>query len=166
MTGNTDMHLLVTDTWKKSRGMDQKTSQYLVWAPFTSSKTSPSHRVDQAVDCGLWNIVPLLFNCCARLLDIGGNCNTLLYTAIQPFPNMLNGWHVWWVCRPWKNWDIFSFQELYTDPCVHYHAETWGDGGGWVARQWPQDLVTVSVCIQIDLVHPHQTQSGHASWNS
>ena len=30
MTGNTDMHLLVTDTLKKGRGMDQKTSQYLV----------------------------------------------------------------------------------------------------------------------------------------
>ena len=29
MTGNTDMHL-VTDTLKKSRGVDQKTSLYLV----------------------------------------------------------------------------------------------------------------------------------------
>jgi hypothetical protein len=39
--------------------------------------TSPSHRVDHAVDCGLWNVVPLLFNSCAKLLDIGGNWNTL-----------------------------------------------------------------------------------------
>ena len=31
------------------------------------SDTSPSHRVDQAVDCGLWNVVPLLFNGCAKL---------------------------------------------------------------------------------------------------
>ncbi|XP_031660667.1 X-ray repair cross-complementing protein 5-like [Oncorhynchus kisutch] len=38
---------------------------------------SPLHRVDQAVDCGLWNVVPLLFNGCAELLDIGGNWNTL-----------------------------------------------------------------------------------------
>ncbi len=33
--------------------------------------TSPSHRVDQVVDCGLWNVGPLLFNGCAKLLDIG-----------------------------------------------------------------------------------------------
>ena len=31
MTGNTDMHLLVTDAFKKkSRGVDQKTSRYLL----------------------------------------------------------------------------------------------------------------------------------------
>jgi hypothetical protein len=33
--------------------------------------TSPSHRVDEAVDCGLWNVVPLLFKGCAMFLDIG-----------------------------------------------------------------------------------------------
>jgi hypothetical protein len=53
--------------------------------------TSPSHRVDKAVDCGLWNVVPLLFNGCAKLLDIGLNWNTLSYTSIQSIPNMLNG---------------------------------------------------------------------------
>ena len=77
--------------------------------------TSPSHRVDQAVGCGLWNVVPLLFNGCAKLLDSVGNWNALSSTLIQSIPNMLNGWHVWWVCRPWKNWDIFSFEELGTD---------------------------------------------------
>ena len=46
--------------------------------------TTPSHRGDQAVGCGLWNVVPLLFNGCAKLLDIGGNRNTLLYTSIHP----------------------------------------------------------------------------------
>jgi hypothetical protein len=48
-------------------------------------------RVDQAVDGGLWNVVPLLFNGCANLLDIGENWNMLLYTSIQSIPNMLNG---------------------------------------------------------------------------
>jgi hypothetical protein len=92
MTGNTDMHLLVTDTFKNGRGVDQKNSQYLVWPPFAScSATSPSHRVDQAVDCGLRNVVPLLFKGCAKLLDIGGNWNTVSYTVIQSIPNMLNG---------------------------------------------------------------------------
>ncbi len=64
-----------------------KTSQYLVWPPFAS------HRVDQVVDCGLWNVCPLLFNGCVKLLDIGRNWNTLSYTPIQSIPNMLNGWH-------------------------------------------------------------------------
>ncbi len=39
----------------------------------TQCNTSPSHRVDQVVDCGLWNVGPLLFNGCAKLLDIGRN---------------------------------------------------------------------------------------------
>ncbi len=67
--------------------------------------TSPSHRVNQVVDCGLWTVSSLLFNGSVKLLDIGRNCNTLSYTPIQSIPNMLNGWHVWWVCRPSKNWD-------------------------------------------------------------
>ena len=58
--------------------MDQKTRQYLVC--LMQRDTSPLHRVDQAVDCGMWNVVPLLFNGCAKLLDIGGNWNTLSYT--------------------------------------------------------------------------------------
>jgi hypothetical protein len=51
--------------------------------------TSPSHRVDQAVNCGLWNVVPLLFNGCEKLLFIGGNWNKLSYTLIQNIPNLL-----------------------------------------------------------------------------
>ncbi len=83
----------------------------------TQCNTSPSLRVYQVVDCGLWNVGPLLFNGCVKLLDIGRNWNTLSYTPIQSIPNLLNGWHVWWVCWPCKNWDVFSFQELCTDPC-------------------------------------------------
>ncbi|XP_035601638.1 translational activator of cytochrome c oxidase 1 isoform X3 [Oncorhynchus keta] len=41
-----------------------------------AARLSPSHRVDQAVDCGQWIVVPLLFNGCAKLLDIGGNYPT------------------------------------------------------------------------------------------
>jgi hypothetical protein len=74
MTGNTDMHLLVTDTLKKGRGMDDHHLPQLC-------NTSPSQRVDQAVDCGLWIVVPLLFNGYAKLLDIGGNWNMLSYTC-------------------------------------------------------------------------------------
>ncbi|CAM4567208.1 unnamed protein product [Leuciscus chuanchicus] len=45
----------------------------------------------KVVDCGLWNVGPLLFNGCAKFLDIGRTCNTLSYTPIQSIPNMLNG---------------------------------------------------------------------------
>jgi hypothetical protein len=53
--------------------------------------TCPLYKVDQAVDCGLWNVVQLLFNAFAKLLEIGGNWNTLSYMSIQSNPNMLNG---------------------------------------------------------------------------
>ena len=43
---------------------------------------SPLHRVDQAVDYVMWNVVPLLFNGCAKLLYIGGNWNTLSIQSI------------------------------------------------------------------------------------
>ncbi len=38
-----------------------------------------SHRVD----CGFWNVNRLLFNGCAKLLDIGSNWNMLSHTPIQ-----------------------------------------------------------------------------------
>ncbi len=113
---------------------------------------SPPHRVDQVVYCGLWNVGPLLFNGCAKLLDIGRNWNTLSYTPIQSIPNMLNGWHVRWVCWPCKNWDVFSFQELCTDPCNMGPCIIMLQHEVMVVDEWhnngPQDLVTVSLCIQ------------------
>uniref|UniRef100_A0A4W5M0F7 Ig-like domain-containing protein n=1 Tax=Hucho hucho TaxID=62062 RepID=A0A4W5M0F7_9TELE len=51
--------------------------------------------VDQAVDCGLRNVVTLLFNGCVKLLDIDRNWNTLSYTLIQSISNRFSGWHVW-----------------------------------------------------------------------
>ncbi len=119
----------------------------------------PSHSVDQVVDCGLWNVGPLLFNGCAKLLDIGRNWNTLSYTPIQSIPNMLNGWHVRWVCWPCKNWDVFSFQELCTDPCNMGPCIIMLQHEVMVVDEWhnngPQDLITVSLCIQnaINKIH-------------
>ncbi len=118
----------------------------------TQCNTSPSHRVDQVVDCGLWNVGPLLFNGCVKLLDIGRNWNTLSYTPIQSIPNMLNGWHVRWLCWPCKNWDVFSFQELCIDPCSMGPCIIMLQHELIVVDEWhnngPQDLVTVSLCIQ------------------
>ncbi len=112
----------------------------------TQCNTSPSHRVDQVVDCGLWNVGPLLFNGCAKLLDIGRKLEHAVVYADPEHPKHAHGWHFRWVCWPCKNWDVFSFQELCTDPwqsdpcvqilgAVHYHAATWGDGRGWMAQQ-------------------------------
>ncbi len=121
--------------------------------------TSPSQRVDHVVNCGLWNFGPLLFNGCAKLLDIGRNWNTLSYTPIQSNPNMLNGWHVRWICWPCKNWDVFSFQELCTDPCNMGPCIIMLQHEVMVVDEWhnngPQDLVTVSLCIQNDINKMH-----------
>ena len=75
MTGNIDMHLLVTDTLKnKKSGSSNQSISGVNTICLMQRDTSPSHSVDQAVDCGLWNVVSLLINASAKLLDIGG-CN-------------------------------------------------------------------------------------------
>ncbi len=116
----------------------------------TQCNTSPSHRVDQIVDCGLWDIGTHLFNGCVKVLDIGRNWNTLSYTPIQSIPNMLNGWHVRWVRWQYKNWDVF--QELCIDPCSMGPCIIMLQHELMVVDEWrnngPQDLVTVSLCIQ------------------
>ena len=74
MTGNADMNLLVTDTLKKVGVWIRKSVS--VWC---DQHLPHANRVDQAVDCDLWIVVPLLFNGCAKLLDIGGNWNTVIH---------------------------------------------------------------------------------------
>ncbi len=44
---------------------------------------SPSHRVDQVVDCGLWNVGPLLFNGCEILAGTGTCCRIRRSRASQ-----------------------------------------------------------------------------------
>ncbi len=65
---------------------------------------------------------------------------------------MLNGWHVRWVCWPCKNWDVFSFQELCTDPCNMGPCIIMLQHEVMIVDEWhnngPQDLVTVFLCIQ------------------
>ena len=88
MTENTDIHLLVADTFKKGRGVDHKTSQYLVWPPFASCSVTHLLRIQLIrlliVACGnLWNVVPLLFNGCVKLLGTGTPCVTRWSRASQ-----------------------------------------------------------------------------------
>ena len=109
----------------KGRGMDQKTSQYLVWPPLASYSATHLLRIE---------LIRLLIGC-GKLLDIGGNWNTLSYMSVLSIPNMLNGWHLWWVCRSWKNRHVqlpgIEYSSL-RHGAVHYHAETWGIGDGWI----------------------------------
>ncbi len=59
---------------------------------------------------------------------------------------------VQWVCWPCKNWDVFSFQELCTDPCKMKPCIIMLQQEVMVVDEWhnngPQDLVTVSLCSQ------------------
>jgi hypothetical protein len=104
--------------------------------------TSPSRRVDQDVDCGLRNVVPLLFNGCAKLLDIGVNWNTVVH--IDPeHPK-----HAQWVTC------LVGMQamELCADPCNMRLCIIMLKHEGMAADEsqdnGPQDLITVSMCIQ------------------
>ncbi len=83
--------LIYTEQNFKCNTRSENQSNGVTTICLTQCNTSPSHRVDQVVDCGLWDVGPLLFNGCVKLLDIGRNWNTLSYTPIQSIPNMLNG---------------------------------------------------------------------------
>ncbi len=77
--------------WGGGGGSENQSVSGVTTSCLTQCNTSPSHRVDQVVDCGLWDVGSLLFNGCVKLLDIGRNWNMLSYTPIQSIPNMLNG---------------------------------------------------------------------------
>ncbi len=73
------------------RGFENQSVSGVTTICLTQCNTSPSHRVDQVVDCGLRNVGPHLFNGCVKLLEVGRKWNTLSYMPIQSIPNMLNG---------------------------------------------------------------------------
>ena len=81
---------------------------------------------------------------------------------------MLNVWHVWWVCRPWKKGHfqlpVVVFRSLQYG-VVHYHAETWNGGGGWMARQrWHQQTARPHNAICPVKLKQFQHASGHRRW--
>ncbi len=51
-------------------GSENQSVSGVITICLTQRNISPSHRVNQVVDCGLWNVGPLLFNGCVKLLDI------------------------------------------------------------------------------------------------
>ena len=155
MTSNTDMHLLVTYTSLKKVG---------VWIRKLVSIWCDHHLPHAArhllhiefiwlsiVACGMFfHSSSMDMWSCWMLAGTGTRCRT---RRPQSISNMLNGWHVWRVCKPWKNRDMFCIQELCLNPCdmgsciiMLKHevmaVDEWHDNG-------PQDLVTVFLCIQI-----------------
>ena len=88
MTGNTDMHLLVPLN-KKVGAWNRKS--VIIWCDHHLPHAARHFLLIELIDSGLWNVVPLLFNGCAKLLDMGRNWNILSFTSTQSIPNMLNG---------------------------------------------------------------------------
>ncbi len=65
-----------------------------------------------------------------------------------------------WICWPCKNWDVFSFHELCTNPYNRGPCIIMLQHEVMVVDEWhnkgPQDLVTVSLCIQNAINKMHQ----------
>jgi hypothetical protein len=93
MSGNTDMHLLVKDAFKKKVGT-WIIKPVSIWC----YHHLPSHRVDQAVDLYLlW--MPI--SCCQGNSYSSWSHDMTCLVTMQAMEEL----------------DIFSLQKLYTDPC-------------------------------------------------
>jgi len=132
-----------------------KTSQYLVWPPLASGSATHLLRIELVrlliVACGILpHSSSMAVRSCWILAGTGTRCHIRRSRASQTCS--MGDMSGVWVCWPCKNWDVFSFQELCSDPC---------NMGPWIIMQqqevmvvdeWhnngPQDLVTVSLCIQ------------------
>ncbi len=113
----------------------------------TQCSTSPSHRVDQVVDCGLWDVGPLQWLC-----EVAGYWQELEHAVVYTDPEHPK--HAHWVTCPVTMQELGCFQlpgivyRSLQHGAVHYHAEhevmvmdEWHNNG-------PQDLVMISLCIQ------------------
>ncbi len=94
----------------------------------TQCNTSPSHRVDLVVDCGLWDVGPLLFNGC---VEFAGYWQELEHAVVYADPEHPK--HARWVTCPVS---MLAMQELgcfqlpgivhrsLQHGAVHYHGAT------------------------------------------
>ncbi len=117
----------------------------------TQCNTSPLHRVDQVVDCGLWNVGPLLFWLC----KVAGYWQELEHAVVYADPEHPK--HAQWVTCPVS---MLAMQELgcfllpvsYIDPCNMRPCIIMLQHEVMVVDEWhnngSQYLVTVSLCIQ------------------
>ncbi len=89
--------------------------------------TSPSHRVEQVVDCGLWDVGPLLFNVCG----VAGYWQELEHAVVYTDPEHHK--HAQWVtCTV----SMLAMQELSASRnCVQILA-TWGRALSCCNMRW------------------------------
>ncbi len=87
------------------------------------------------------------------MCEVAGYLQELEHAIVYTDPDHPK--HVQWVrCVGWpcKNWDVFSFQELCTDPCNIEPCIIMLQHEVMVVDEWqnngPQGLLTVSLCIQ------------------
>ncbi len=130
-----------------------KTSQYLVWPPFASRSATHLLHIE---------LIRLLTVACGMLVHSSSmavwSCWILAGTGTRGHIRRSRASQTCSIgdmsgeCWPCKNWDVFSFQELCTDPCNMALCIIMLQHEVMVVDEWhnngPQDLVTVSLCIQ------------------
>ena len=121
--------------------VDQKTSQYLVWPPFASCSVTHLLRIDLIrlliVTCWLlshsssmavrsyWILVRTGTRCCTCRSRASQTCSMGDMSGENAGQGRTGTFRA---CR--------NCVQILRYGTMHYHAETWGDGGGWMARQW------------------------------
>ena len=138
ITGKADMHLLVTDTLKKGRGVDQKTSEYLVCPPFSSCSMTHLLCIELIrlliVACGMLSHTSSMAVWSGWILagtrsigdmsgESAGHGRTGTFSASRNYVQILAAWGCALSC-----WNVMA-------------VDKWHNNG-------LQDLVTVSLCIQ------------------
>ncbi len=126
-----------------------KTSQYLVWPPFASRSATHLLRIELIrlliVACGMLVHSSSMAVCsCWILAGTGTRCRVRRSRASQTCSMGEYAGHARTGCFQLPGIVYRSLQH----GAVHYHAATWGDGVDAWHNNGPQDLVTVSLCIQ------------------
>ena len=153
MTGNTDRHLLVTDTLKKGRVLDKKKMSVsgVTTISLMQHNTSPLHKVDQTVDCGLRECCPTPLQWLCKVAEYWRELECIV-VHVNP-EHAKHAQCVTCLVSMQALEELGHFQELCTDPCdmgpciiMLKHeviaSEEWHDIG-------PQDLIMVSLCIKV-----------------
>ena len=137
MTGNINMHMLAYVGHRyliKGRGVDQKTSRYLVWPPHASCSATHLLRVELIrlliVACRmLSHSSSVNVRSCWLLAGTGTSCRTCRSRAsLTGSMGDMSGEYAGHGRTGTLSATRNCVQILVTW-VVHYHAETWGDGG-------------------------------------
>ncbi len=124
-----------------------KTSQYLVWPPFAScSATHLLIELIRLLIVACWS-TPLQWHVrsCGILAGTGTRCRIHRSRVSQTCSMGDMSCECW----PCKNWEVFSFQELCTNPCNMEPCISMLQNEVTVVDEWhnngPQDLVMLSI---------------------